>query len=223
MIALAADLGRHADDPRQRARRPHQGQMAFVTEGVAALQHHRDVQRLVEDARKGMRRVQPQRRQHRQHLMLEIALQPALLARRPLPAGEDVDLFVFQLRADLLLPGGIDLGHQVQHAGADARQQFAGGHAVRPRRGRTVGVMMLEHGHAHLEELVEVVRHDAHVAHAFEQGHAGIAGHRQYAEVELECGQLAAEVQLRGGKVDGGNAGGRSGHGPFWPMAMGDA
>ncbi len=220
MIAPAADFGGYADDPWQRARRAHQRKMALVPERVATLQYHRDVEGLVEDARKRVRRIQPQRRQHGHHLVLEISLQPATLARTPALVGEDVDLFGVELGTDLVLPGGVDLGDQVQHAAADPGQQFARRDAVWPGRGRAIGMVMLEHRYPHLEELIEVVRHDAQIPYALKQRHAGVAGHRQHAEIKLQRCQLAAEVQLRGAEIDGRRqAGGRSGHAPFWPMA----
>ena len=51
---------------------------------------------------------------------------------------------------------------------------------------------MLEHRHAHFEELVEVVGDDAQEAQAFQQRDAFIAGLRQDTEIEFEGGQLAA-------------------------------
>ena len=77
--------------------------MTFVTERIAALQHHRDVQGFVENARKGMRRIQPRRRQHRQHFILEITVQPATLTRRPLLAREKVNVFGDKGGAELIL------------------------------------------------------------------------------------------------------------------------
>ncbi len=102
---------------------------------------------------------------------------------------------------------------QVQHAAADAGQQFARGQAVRPRCGRAEHVVVLEHGHAHLEEFVEVVGDDAQVAQTFQQGYASVSRLRQYAEIEFERGQFAAEVKLGSGTIrDRRGSGGFAAH-----------
>ena len=54
-------------------------------------------------------------------------------------------------------------------------------------------MMVLEHGHAHLEEFVEVVGDDAQITQAFEQRNAGVARLRQYAAIEFEDRQLPAQ------------------------------
>ena len=54
-------------------------------------------------------------------------------------------------------------------------------------------MMVPEHGHAHLEELVKVVGDDAQITQAFEQRNAGVARLRQYAEIELVGRQLPAQ------------------------------
>ena len=64
---------RQADDARQRARRAHERHVPLAAERVLAFQHHHEVQALVEDARERMRRVEPERREHRQTFVAEIA------------------------------------------------------------------------------------------------------------------------------------------------------
>ena len=83
MRAGALDVLRHLDDPRQRARRLHDREAAVAAEGVLAVQRYDEVQRLVENPRKRVRRVQPQRRQHRQQLVMEELPQPGILLRGP--------------------------------------------------------------------------------------------------------------------------------------------
>ena len=67
----ALDLVRNLDDPRQRARRLHDREAAVAAERVLAVQGNDEVQRLVENPRERVRRVQPQGRQHRQQFVME--------------------------------------------------------------------------------------------------------------------------------------------------------
>src|SRR5690606_36699973 len=82
VLATGDALGQ-LDDARQRARRTHDREVADAAEGIATLEHDDDVERLVEDLGERMRRVEPQRREHRYDLVAEIGAQPAALARRP--------------------------------------------------------------------------------------------------------------------------------------------
>src|SRR3546814_8317766 len=84
----AGDLLRQLDDARQRARRAHERQVAAAAERVLALEHDDEVERLVEDLRERVRRVQAERRQHRHDLLAEVRAQPYGLARVPRLAAE---------------------------------------------------------------------------------------------------------------------------------------
>ena len=57
--------------------------------------------------------------------------------------------------------------------------------------------LVVEAGHAHHEELVEVVRVDREELHPLEQRRALVLGQLQHALVELEPGDLAVHEQLR--------------------------
>ncbi len=204
----AGDFLGQADDARQRARRAHQRHVALAAEGVAALQGHGQVQALVEDARERVRRVQAQRRQHRQDLVLEVALQPALLLVVPVVAADEADALGGQRRQHFLVPYLVLLGGQLQRALADAIEHFAGGHAVGAGDGVAECVVVAQHGHAHLEEFIQVGVGDAQEAQALEQRHARVAGLGQHAEIEFQRGQLAVDVQVRSAQV--GRVGGRA-------------
>ena len=67
------------------------------------------------------------------------------------------------------------------------------------------GDLLLQAADALHEELVEVRGRDGEELHALEQRLALVLGLVQHAAVEREPGELAVEVQLRGGKRIGGS------------------
>ena len=195
IVGLLGHFGRQADDARQRARRPHQGHVALAAEGVLALEHDGQVEALVEDARERMGGIQTQRRQHRQDLVLEVALQPAPLLGGPAVAREEADALGGERRLQCVVPELVLCTHQIEGARADARQHLGRRHAVGPGLEIAEHQLVLEYRDAHFEELVEVGVGDAQESQPLQQGHALVLGLRQHAEVELELGQLAVDVQ----------------------------
>jgi hypothetical protein len=156
---------------------------------------------LVEDARERMRRVEPERRQHRQDLVVEIFLQPALLLGVPLDSRvQHADAFARRA------PGAASSFQQRywrldQFGGASwivaARFREGVRRAARGRRTRAVA----HRGDADLEEFVEVGAGDAQEAQSLQQRHALILRLRQHAEIELELRQFAVDVQRRVAQV----------------------
>jgi hypothetical protein len=202
IVRAAGHFVGQADQPGQGARCADQGHMAFAAKCIAAFQHNGNVECLVEDARERVGRIQAQRREHGHDLVLEISLQPTALLVGPLVAGKKVDALRRQCRKQFVVPGGKFLGDQVQCAFANTRQRFGRGHAVGARGCRAERMVVFEHRHAHLEELVHVVVHDGQVAQPFEQGYADVACLGQHAEIEFQRGQFAIEKQLGGSEVD---------------------
>ena len=206
-VAVAVGIGQ-ADDPRQRARRAHDRHVALAAEGVAALQQHHHVQRLVEDLRERVRRVQRQRRQHRHDLVAEMLAQPRGLLGRPLLALQQADALVPQRGADFLVEAAVLRVDQRRGAVVDAVQQ--GGRRQPVGGGRQAefdGVA--DRTAADLEELVEVGAADAQKAQPLQQRHRRVLRLRQHAEVEVQLRQLAVGVQRR--VVERGGGGGRGG------------
>ena len=166
-----------------------------------------------------MRGVQPERRQYRQDLALEISLQPIALFATPLRPVGDVNMLAGQLRTQLVTPGSVYIVDQIHHAHADALQQLARRDAVRARLRRAMRVVVFERRHADLEKLIKVADDDAQVTQSFQQRHAAVARHRQYTKIELQCCQFATQIQARSTQVRAGFGAGRVvRHGPFWPM-----
>ena len=71
---------------RQNARRLHHGHAGSAAESVFAGKRHHKVERLVEQARERVRRIEPQRGEDGQQLTVEIAFNPGALLLRPLAA-----------------------------------------------------------------------------------------------------------------------------------------
>ncbi len=193
--AAARHVLRQLDQPRQCAGRLHDGIADVAAEGILAGQRDDEVQRLVEDARKRVRRVQPDRRQHRQQLVLEVGAQPGVLLRRPVAAAHEADLLGIERRDHHLVERAVLLGNEAVGALADRGQQIGRRHAVRAGlRGAELG-HLLEAGHADLEELVEIGAGDADELEPLQQRDRLVLGLVEYAAVEFEQRQLAVEIE----------------------------
>ena len=195
IVLAARGLLRQLDDARQGARRAHDGEVAHPPERILALEHDDDVERLVEDLRERMGRVQAQRREHRHDLVAEVGPQPARLARGPLAAAEQAHAVVVERRAQHLVPAAVLGLDQFGGAIVDALEHGGGRQPVR-RGGHGAEVLRMAHGRgADLEELVEVGAGNAQVAQPLQQRHRFVQRLVQHPEVEVQLRQLAVEVQ----------------------------
>ncbi len=79
----AAEFIGQPDEARQGTRRLHHGKAAVAPESILALDDDREIQALVEYFRKGPRRIQCQRTQHRLDLAAEIIRDPSGLSVGP--------------------------------------------------------------------------------------------------------------------------------------------
>src|SRR5205085_10140259 len=82
---------RQADDARQRARRLHDRGARAAPEGIASLQLDGEVEALVQHAREGMGRIQPDWGQYGQELAEEVIADPLLLRAAPFLAPRKDD------------------------------------------------------------------------------------------------------------------------------------
>ncbi len=198
-VFAAGDFLRHADDARQRARRLHHGGAGIAAEGVAARQLDREVEALVEHAREGVRRVEPDWRQHRHQLAEEVIADPGRLGLVPVRAAEKMDALLGQLGDDVLVEELVLAGHQCMGGFRYGAKLLARRHAV-GRALRGVGAdLLLEAGDPHLEKLVHVAGEDAEKFQPLQQGHAGIVGLRQYAALEFENAELTVDEGVGAG------------------------
>ena len=100
----ASEIARQYDHPRQHARRLHQREAGVSAEGVLARELDREVQTLVEDARKWMRRVETDRRHHRHDLLQEKRLDPGFLRVAPVVAPQEPNALALELGQQFLIP-----------------------------------------------------------------------------------------------------------------------
>ena len=85
---------------------------------------------------------------------------------------------------------------QLQNILPDCVERLARAHAVGAGVVRLVLDLLLEAGHAHLEEFVQVGGHDAEEAHALQQRLARVLRFFQHAAVEGQPAQLAVDEEL---------------------------
>ncbi|CFT89483.1 Uncharacterised protein [Bordetella pertussis] len=202
-VGMAGDLGRHLDQARQRARRLHHGDGRLAAEGIGARQGHDEIQALVVDARKRMRRIQPDRRQQRHDVAIEDLARPLLLLRVPFGGVMQHDALGLQARQDIVVEQGVLARHQRVHLDLDPLEGFIGRHAVGPDQRRGLALLLLQRRDADLEELVQVGADDAHVAQPFKQGNTRILGHRQHAFIEFQQRQFTIQEQRLGRRSRG--------------------
>ena len=187
LLALRAAVLRQLDDARQHARHLHDGDRVLASERVASAKLHDEVQRLVGHLRKRVRRVEPDGHQQRPHLALEEARHPFALPLGAFGVVDHPDAVQGQRRHHLLVEHGVLLFDQRVRFYRDVDQvakRIAGtGRARRFQRARET----------HLEELVEIGRHDGDVAQPLQQRHVGTQRLGQHAPVEFEDGALAIE------------------------------
>ncbi len=204
----------HLDQARQHGRHLDAGEAALT--GLGVTHRDRQRQRKVADVGEGVAGVHRQGRQDGEDLVQEAApqLEAPFLA---LGVRDDADVVGEEL--------GVDAGegrrmrrHERQDLVADGVQGLGGGQPVGGRIGTAGRQLLLQAGHADLEELVEVVGEDGQEARSLQQRVAGVGGLEQDARVELQPRQLAVDVGQRrghpvpgratsGGRADGRHAG----------------
>ena len=192
-ILGARVLLRQTDQARQRARCLHDGGARAPPEGVAALQLDGEIQALVQHARERMRRVEPDRCQHREQLAEEILADPLLLRAGPFLALREHDAFARKRRQEHLVQQLVLLpdermrlaAHRIEHFGATPRVRAR---IVQPELDR-----FLQPGDADLEELVQVRGDDGEEAQPLQQRHRLVRRLRQHAPVEGEDAELAVD------------------------------
>src|SRR5439155_1392025 len=193
----AGDRLRQANEARQRARRLHDRGARAAAEGVAAFQLDGEVEALVEHARKRVRRVEADRREHRQELAEEKLADPLALRRVPLLAPRENDAFAGERRQHDVVEQLVLGSDQRVRLAAHRLEHLRGGARIRTRLGEPELDAFLQPGDADLEELVEVGGDDGDETQPLEQRHRVVGRHRQHAAVERENAELAVEKLRR--------------------------
>ena len=183
-----------ASGPPRRMKRsscPGMGMRPFSALAVALAQHlDGERQSLVEDEREGMRRIDGDRRQDREHVGEEQPLQPAALAGLQVARLEDVHAGC----ADLGLqraPAGLLVGDEAGGKAVDGAQLLGRRQAVLRLRLHAGRHLAVNAGDAHHVEFVEVGGRDRQEAQALEQRVALVLRLFEHAAIELQPGQLA--------------------------------
>ncbi len=177
-----------------------------------AGQDYGDGEAQVRDVGEGMGRVHRQRRQHREDVFLEIAIEGLAVLGADVGQVEEVDPAQRQLGSEQALAGPV-LGLEVSHHRADGPQLRFRGHSVVAALGVAGAHLFLEAGDADLEELVKVGAEDAEELQALEEGSTGVQRLVQHPPIELEPAQLTVEKERRMGQVYRRRCGGmRGGH-----------
>ena len=162
------------------------------------LQLHDQVQRLVEQLRERMRRVNRQRRQHRADLRAVILLDPGAIGLRPAPPapGTGCRCRPAPAPARSRQQAYWSLDH-APHALGDGAERLGGGQAVHAALDHLALDLLLEAGHAHLEELVQVRADDAEELHPLQQRVLRVERLVEHALVELQPAQFAIDEMSR--------------------------
>ena len=192
--ALVAQRHEAAEDRR------HLDPREVLLVGLGVADQHGQVERETRDVGERVGRVDRERGEDGEDPLLEQPLaHPLLLAVELVPADQ-VDALLRELRDQVLAEEtGMPL-HQVAGAGPDPLEHLP---RQQPGRGadRQVGRdPALEAGHAHHEELVEVVGEDRREAHPLEQRLGVVLGQLQDALVEVQPGELAVQEAVVEGR-----------------------
>ena len=188
-LALAR-LARQLDHARQDARRLHDGGARGAAEGIAPLQFHGEIQALVEHARKGVRRIQADGREHGHHFVEEVIADPGALRFVEVVAAQEAHARFLQLGQDMFVEQPVLALDQLVRDAVDRGKDYARAHAVGPG-GRQLG-------DADLEEFVQVAADDTQELQAFQQRHIRVLGLGQHAAVEFEDADFPVEEQCLG-------------------------
>ena len=189
----ARNLVRQRDDPRQQPRRLQDGDARLAAERIPARELDHEVEALVDDQRKRMRRIETDRREQRLHLALEIIGDPGALRRIQSPrrssripafasAGSTSSLSTRYCSSTRLCASSPSAASSARRPGS-----------VMPGGGSLREELLLQPGDADLEELVEIAADDAEEAQPLEHGDRRILREREHAPVERELRQLAID------------------------------
>src|SRR3546814_12505734 len=102
-----------------------------------------------------VRRIQPQRRQHRHQLILEIRVQPGILLRAPFAASHETDLLLLQRRQQYLVEHAILFCDQRARTRADRSENLGRPQTVGAARQRIAFPHLLQAGNPDLDKRSE--------------------------------------------------------------------
>ena len=145
-----------AHQARQHTRHLDHGQMPQYLSAVRHFQLHHHVQRLVQQLRKRVGRIDHQRRQHRAHLAEVIGLDTLPVPRVELVEPQKFDPVLRQCRDQIIAPAGILLIDHLADATGDGVERFTRRPAIEAALDHLALHLLFEPGDADLKELVEI-------------------------------------------------------------------
>ena len=202
---------------RQHARRLDDRDRGLAAERVAARELDDEVEALVDDLRERVRRVEPDRRHQRAHVLAEVGRDPGALRGGELAAAQELDALPRERRQHLRVEARVlVVDHRVRHRRDLDVLGPELGHR-HPGRRRLRAELVDEPRHPDLEELVEVRRDDRQVAQPLEERDRRVLRERQHAPVERDERELAVDRRvvdgIRHGRAHRFGAGRRVGSG----------
>ena len=144
-----------------------------------------------------MRRIQPNRRENRQQLAVEIIFNPLALRIRPLVAAVEHDVLFGQRGQQFLVKYLILLGNNRVRFFGNAGDGFAGRLPRLKNLRRIRPLLAAQIRHAHFKKFVQIRRHDAQKAQPFQQRHARVLRLRQHAAVKRQQRQFTTKNMRR--------------------------
>jgi len=189
-------LGPDDHEPLEDRRHLHAGEELGARRGVP--HDDREVEGEARDVRERVGRVDRQRREDREHLVLEERGELVALGLGCLVPAQDLDALGSQRRLDLVVEQRRLALHQLGALGVDALEDLARHRAAGRAYGDPRRDAPLEAGDAHHEELVEVAREDGEELGALEEREVRVLGQLEHALVEREPRQLAVEEAVVG-------------------------
>jgi hypothetical protein len=140
-----------------------------------------------------MRRIEPDRRQHRHQFAGEVVAYPAALFIRPCPAAQEDDAFGFERWEDDVIEQRVLLGDELVCLAGDQSQCLLRGTSVRRDAACAQLHLFAQAADANLEELVEVARYDAQELQSLQQRHAVIRSLGKHPPVEGDQRKLTVD------------------------------
>ena len=177
-----------------------------AAKGIRAGEFYGEIQALVEDAGKWVRRVKADRGEQRHDFTQEVVMDPCALFGCPQAAADELDAFLCQSRQDIVIEQGVLLGNDGVGFEPHPPEYLGGQQAITAGRRAAELDLLLEPGHADFEELIEIAGDYAQEAQTFQQGNPCIGRLREHAAVEGQQGKFAVEEVFGGGAM-------RAGHG----------
>ena len=190
VVALLVGLVGEGNDARQDARHLDDGQVGVEP---ISLEMDDDIEALVEKLGEGMRRIDRQRREDREDLVVEELLEVLALRLRDIGEVMELDVLHGEARLDLLVPAAVLILDLLAGALRDRGELGLGGHAVRRQGDRPHLHLLLETCHAHLKELVEIRADNAEELETLQEGVLLVECLIEHALVELQPAQAPVD------------------------------